>query len=108
MATVLHPGRLSPTRQVPADITRPEYVGRKHPKTGEPDVKTPEIIERMRVAGQPTAARAWAASWPATRIRSMISGVLTSGSPVLGCLRPTYSGRVMSAGTWRVGESRPG
>src|SRR5271163_4144517 len=52
MATVLHPGRLSPTRQVPADITRPEYVGKKHPRTGEPDVKTPEIIERMRVAGR--------------------------------------------------------
>ena len=52
MATVLHPGRLSPTRQVPADIQRPEYVGRKHPRTGEPDVKTPEIIERMRVAGK--------------------------------------------------------
>src|SRR6204780_982521 len=52
MATLLHPGRLSPTRQVPADITRPEYVGRKHPRLGEPDVKTPEIIERMRVAGK--------------------------------------------------------
>src|SRR5256886_3406215 len=52
MATVLHPGRLSPTRQVPAEITRPEYVGRKRPKTGEPDVKTPEIIARMRVAGK--------------------------------------------------------
>jgi methionyl aminopeptidase len=56
---VLHPGRLSPTRQVPAEITRPEYVGRKRPKTGEPDVKTPEIIERMRVAGR-IAARAMA------------------------------------------------
>src|SRR6201982_91643 len=52
MATVLHPGRLSPTRPVAAEITRPEYVGRKRPKTGEPDVKTPEIIERMRVAGK--------------------------------------------------------
>src|SRR6201991_1854702 len=52
MATVLHPGRLSPPRQVPAEITRPEYVGKKRPKTGEPDVKTPEIIERMRVAGK--------------------------------------------------------
>jgi methionyl aminopeptidase len=52
MATVLHPGRLSPTRQVPAEITRPEYVGKKRPKTGEPDVKTPEIIARMRVAGK--------------------------------------------------------
>ena len=52
MATVLHPGRLSPTRQVPAEIARPEYVGKKRPRTGEPDVKTPEIIERMRVAGK--------------------------------------------------------
>src|SRR5690349_19090724 len=59
MATVLHPGRLSPTRKVPTEITRPEYVGKKFPKTGEPDVKTPEIIERMRVAGR-IAARAMA------------------------------------------------
>ncbi|HXO25644.1 MAG TPA: M24 family metallopeptidase, partial [Streptosporangiaceae bacterium] len=60
MATVLHPGRLSPTRQVPADIPRPEYVGKKRPKTGEPDVKTPEIIERMRLASK-LAAQALAA-----------------------------------------------
>ena len=60
MATVLHPGRLSPTRQVPADIPRPEYVGRKHPRSGEPDVKTPEIIARMRVASK-IAAQALAA-----------------------------------------------
>ena len=60
MATVLHPGRLSPARQVPAEIARPEYVGKKRPpRTGEPDVKTPEIIDRMRVAGQ-LAARALA------------------------------------------------
>lgn len=39
-------------RKVPAHIQRPEYVGKKRPKTGEPDVKTPEIIERMRVAGR--------------------------------------------------------
>jgi methionyl aminopeptidase len=39
-------------RKVPARIPRPEYVGKKRPKTGEPDVKTPEIIERMRVAGK--------------------------------------------------------
>src|SRR5207249_7500946 len=54
----------------------------------------------------PTSASACAASLPATRIRAMISGVLTSGSPVLGRFLPTYSGRVISAGTWRVGESR--
>jgi methionyl aminopeptidase len=39
-------------RKVPAHIPRPEYVGKKAPRTGEPDVKTPEIIERMRVAGR--------------------------------------------------------
>jgi methionyl aminopeptidase len=39
-------------RKVPAHIPRPEYVGKKRPKTGEPDVKTPEIIEKMRVAGK--------------------------------------------------------
>ena len=41
----------------------------------------------------------WAASVHATRIRAIMSGVLTSGSPVLGCFLPTYSGRGMSAGT---------
>ncbi|GLW62962.1 methionine aminopeptidase [Actinomadura rubrobrunea] len=39
-------------RKVPAHIPRPEYVGKKRPKTGEPDVKTPEIIEKMRIAGR--------------------------------------------------------
>jgi methionyl aminopeptidase len=57
MATLLHPGRISPLRQVPATIARPEYVGRKYPRTGEPDVKDAETIERMRVAGK-LAARA--------------------------------------------------
>ncbi|MFG2245581.1 type I methionyl aminopeptidase [Spirillospora sp. NPDC048823] len=49
---LLRPGHVSPMRKVPATIPRPEYVGKKRPKTGEPDVKTPEIIERMRVAGK--------------------------------------------------------
>jgi methionyl aminopeptidase len=52
MTTQLQPGRVSPLRKVPAHIDRPEYVGKKHPTTGEPDVKSPEIIERMRVAGK--------------------------------------------------------
>src|SRR5450432_2415626 len=52
MATLLQPGRLSPLRQVPATIAVPEYVGRKYPKTGEPDVKDAATIERMRVAGR--------------------------------------------------------
>ncbi|RJL32545.1 type I methionyl aminopeptidase [Bailinhaonella thermotolerans] len=52
MTTLLQPGRISPMRKVPSDIERPEYVGKKQPRTGEPDVKTPEIIERMRIAGR--------------------------------------------------------
>jgi methionyl aminopeptidase len=39
-------------RPVPARIERPEYVGKKFPKLGEPDVKDTETIERMRVAGR--------------------------------------------------------
>jgi methionyl aminopeptidase len=49
---MLQPGRLSPMRQVPATIAVPEYVGRKRPRIGEPDVKDPDTIERMRVAGR--------------------------------------------------------
>jgi methionyl aminopeptidase len=52
MTTVLQPGRVSPLRQVPDDIPRPEYVGKKRPRTGEPNVKSAEIIERMRFAGR--------------------------------------------------------
>ena len=57
MATSLRPGRLSPTRHVPADIARPEYVGKKMPTLGEPDVKDADTIARMRVACR-LAARA--------------------------------------------------
>jgi methionyl aminopeptidase len=49
---LLRPGNVSPMRKVPSSIPRPEYVGKKRPRTGEPDVKTPEVIERMRVAGK--------------------------------------------------------
>jgi len=52
MATMLQPGRISPARQVPASIARPEYVGRRYPRTGEVEVKDPATIERMRVAGK--------------------------------------------------------
>ncbi|HEX2312927.1 MAG TPA: type I methionyl aminopeptidase [Thermomonospora sp.] len=52
MTTQLRPGRVSPMRKVPAHIARPEYVGKKRPRTGEPDVKDAETIERMRVAGR--------------------------------------------------------
>ena len=52
MVTTLRPGRISPVRQVPAQIKRPEYVGKKHPKIGEPNVKDPDTIAAMRVAGR--------------------------------------------------------
>src|ERR1700729_1172603 len=52
MATMLQPGRVSPVRQVPSTITGPEYVWRRRPRIGEPDVKDPETIERMRAAGR--------------------------------------------------------
>jgi methionyl aminopeptidase len=52
MTTVLQPGRVSPLRDVPGDIPRPEYVGRKRPRTGEPNVKSAGTIERMRIAGR--------------------------------------------------------
>ena len=59
MATILQPGRVSPLRPVPSGVPRPEYVGRKRPRLGEPDVKDAATIERMRVAGK-LAARALA------------------------------------------------
>jgi len=52
MVTTLRPGRISPTRHVPPQIERPEYVGRKYPRIGEPNVKDAETIERMRVASR--------------------------------------------------------
>src|SRR6201986_2041619 len=52
MATKLHPGSTSAYRPVPDRIPRPEYVGKKRPRLGEPDVKDAETIARMRVAGK--------------------------------------------------------
>jgi methionyl aminopeptidase len=49
----LVPGTISPRRPVPASIPRPEYVDRPAPARYDgPEVKPPEIIERMRVAGR--------------------------------------------------------
>jgi methionyl aminopeptidase len=49
----LTPGVVSPLRKVPAEITRPHYVGKPAPDkfTGS-DVKTPEQIEKIRAAGR--------------------------------------------------------
>lgn len=49
----LAPGVVSPRRAVPKHIVRPEYVDKKDAKEGnEPWVATPDIIERVRVAGK--------------------------------------------------------
>ena len=48
----ISPGQLSPWREVPASIVRPEYVGKKQPKRSDRVVQTPETIEKMRVAGR--------------------------------------------------------
>jgi len=52
MSAILQPGRISPQRAVPANIERPEYVGRRAPRLGESDIKDAETIARMRVAGK--------------------------------------------------------
>jgi methionyl aminopeptidase len=48
----LVPGELSPWREVPAQIPRPEYVGKREPKRSNKTVQSPEIIDRMRRAGR--------------------------------------------------------
>ena len=51
--TLLTPGTLSPRREVPAHIPRPEYVGKAGPtRSADPWVQPPEIIEAMRVAAR--------------------------------------------------------
>ena len=56
--SLLVPGKLSPQRDVPSAVTRPEYVGKDMPSpyTG-PEVQDAETVEKMRVAGR-IAARA--------------------------------------------------
>lgn len=53
---LLQPGTLSPTREVPAHIERPNYAETGDPGPEEEDaVKSPEVIERMRRAGRAAA-----------------------------------------------------
>jgi len=52
----VRPGTISARRPVPAHIERPVYAETGHPVAWrEPLVKSPEIIERMRVAGRVAA-----------------------------------------------------
>jgi methionyl aminopeptidase len=71
MATMLQPGRISPARAVPASLTRPEYVGRRSPRTGETEVKNAATIKRMRAASR-IAAQALAEVG-----RNVVPGVTT-------------------------------
>ncbi|HEX3779048.1 MAG TPA: type I methionyl aminopeptidase [Pseudonocardiaceae bacterium] len=49
----LKPGQQSPRRPVPGTIVRPEYVDKPNPQRDTSDgIRTPEIIEAMRVAGR--------------------------------------------------------
>jgi methionyl aminopeptidase len=45
-------GILSPRREVPAHIPRPEYVGKREPKRSNKTVQTADVIDRMRRAGR--------------------------------------------------------
>lgn len=52
-AGTLTPGVISPMRQVPPSILRPEYVGKKAPtKSTDSDIRDLETIEKMRIAGR--------------------------------------------------------
>ncbi|HTF06761.1 MAG TPA: type I methionyl aminopeptidase [Asanoa sp.] len=49
----LTPGKISPWRQVPPSIPRPEYVGKRGPTPWRgSNVQTPETIEKMRLASR--------------------------------------------------------
>jgi methionyl aminopeptidase len=49
-------GRLSPERPVPRSIPRPEYVGRREPRTGgHGDVYSPDEVARIRESGRVAA-----------------------------------------------------
>lgn len=49
----LVPGVITPTRNVPPQIIRPEYVGKKSPAPHKgSDIQSPETIEKMRIAGR--------------------------------------------------------
>ncbi len=52
----IRPGRISPMRPVPADIPRPPYAeSGRSVRIPESPVQTPDVIERMRVAGRAAA-----------------------------------------------------
>ncbi|MDY6143556.1 MAG: type I methionyl aminopeptidase [Arcanobacterium sp.] len=68
----LQPGTISPTLPVPKDIARPEYLFHDGPEVvTASDVKTPETIERIRVAGTIAADAMYEAA------KAIVPGVTT-------------------------------
>ena len=52
----IRPGRISPMRPVPAEIPRPPYAeSGEPPERDEPDVKSADVVARMRTAGRAAA-----------------------------------------------------
>jgi methionyl aminopeptidase len=75
----LTPGVVAPRLPVPASIQRPSYVDQPAPvRTGEPEVKSPETIEKMRIAGR-IAANALAEAG-----RNVAPGVTTDALDRIG------------------------
>lgn len=75
----LTPGVISPARSVPANISRPEYVGKAEPTRFQgSDVYPPEAVERIRESGR-IAARAIAIVGAGIR-----PGVTTNELDVIG------------------------
>jgi len=51
--SILTPGTISPRREVPASISRPEYVGKPGPTPYDGSyVTAPELVDKMRVASK--------------------------------------------------------
>lgn len=75
----LVPGVITPTRNVPPQIIRPEYVGKKSPAPHKgSDIQSPETIEKMRIAGR------LAATAMAEVGKNIVPGVTTDELDAIG------------------------
>lgn len=75
----LVPGVITPTRDVPTQIIRPEYVGKKSPAPHKgSDIQSSETIEKMRIAGR------LAATAMAEVGKNIVPGVTTDELDAIG------------------------